>query len=264
MNEHLNKAQQALDKLHFLGREDSGALVDAPEPPREPTCTCAGKPWNPLQPFAHREDCPITGADCRGCKMPLLKTNRTMADGCPCNSARGVNHGLVPQQTCTCPTCDPSECGGSRYRVPALPRQSRPHIIDGEFQSDKYPTTPRGKVPLSIQDWAAQDLLWQYAQRRRSADAEFAEDLETALRTAGYEPPREAIYEDDESAAAEEQAEIERLRSELSVAQARVNEVCAAWQENIANSNSFFTHASPRLIVAMGALTAASDAKGDG
>ncbi len=60
------------------------------------------------------------------------------------------------------------------------------HLIDGQFQSDKYPTTPRGKVPLSVGDVTAQDLLWEYAQRRRSVDAEFADDLETALRAAGY------------------------------------------------------------------------------
>lgn len=54
------------------------------------------------------------------------------------------------------------------------------HLIDGEFQSDKYPTTPRGKVPLSSKDATAQDLLWEYAQRRRSVDAEFSADLETA------------------------------------------------------------------------------------
>jgi hypothetical protein len=60
------------------------------------------------------------------------------------------------------------------------------HIIDGEFQSDKYPTTPRGKVPLSVKDPTAQDLLWEYAQRRRSVDAEFAADLEAALRANGY------------------------------------------------------------------------------
>jgi hypothetical protein len=60
------------------------------------------------------------------------------------------------------------------------------HLIDGEFQSDKYPTTPRGKVPLSVKDATAQDLLWEYAQRRRAVDAEFAADLETALVTAGY------------------------------------------------------------------------------
>lgn len=62
------------------------------------------------------------------------------------------------------------------------------HLIDGEFQSDKYPTTPRGKVPLSVKDQTAQDLLWEYAQRRRVVDAEFSDDLETALRTAGYTP----------------------------------------------------------------------------
>ena len=62
------------------------------------------------------------------------------------------------------------------------------HLIDGEFQSDKYPTTPRGKVPLSVKDPTAQDLLWEYAQRRRSVDAEFSDDREPALRAAGYEP----------------------------------------------------------------------------
>lgn len=62
------------------------------------------------------------------------------------------------------------------------------HLIDGEFQSDKYPTTPRGKVPLSCKDPTAQDLLWTYAQRRRAVDAEFASDLEEALLLAGYTP----------------------------------------------------------------------------
>lgn len=60
------------------------------------------------------------------------------------------------------------------------------HLIDGEFQSDKYPTCPRGKVPLSVKDPTAQGLLWEYAQRRRAVDAEFSDDLETALRAAGY------------------------------------------------------------------------------
>ena len=63
------------------------------------------------------------------------------------------------------------------------------HIVDGEFQSDKYPTCPRGKVPLSVKDASAQDLLWEYAQRRRSVDAEFADDLEAALLAVGFERP---------------------------------------------------------------------------
>jgi hypothetical protein len=67
--------------------------------------------------------------------------------------------------------------------------ERRPHLIDGQFQSDKYPTTPRGKVPLSVKDATAQDLLWEYAQRRRAVDKEFADDLEEALRIAGYIKP---------------------------------------------------------------------------
>jgi hypothetical protein len=62
------------------------------------------------------------------------------------------------------------------------------HIVDGEFQSDKYPTCPRGKVPLSVRDPTAQDLLWKYAQRRRAIDSEFSDDLEAMLRAAGYDP----------------------------------------------------------------------------
>lgn len=69
-----------------------------------------------------------------------------------------------------------------------------PHIVDGEFQSDKYPTTPRGKVPLSVKDATAQDLLWSYAQRRRAVDAAFAGDLEIALKIAGYVPHASAPH----------------------------------------------------------------------
>ena len=62
------------------------------------------------------------------------------------------------------------------------------HIINGKFQSNKYPTCPAGKVPLSTTDPRAQDLLWEYAQRRREIDPEFSEDLEWALINSGYEP----------------------------------------------------------------------------
>jgi hypothetical protein len=65
------------------------------------------------------------------------------------------------------------------------------HLIAGRFQSDKFPTCPVGKVPLSTRDPLAQDLLWEYAQRRRVIDAEFSADLETALRLDGYVPADE-------------------------------------------------------------------------
>jgi hypothetical protein len=67
------------------------------------------------------------------------------------------------------------------------------HLIDGEFQSDKYPTTPRGKVPLSIKDPTAQDLLWEYADRHQPVDAEFSTDLRAALFAAGYHPADETV-----------------------------------------------------------------------
>lgn len=63
-------------------------------------------------------------------------------------------------------------------------------MVDGvmTFQSDKYPSCPAGKVPLSVTDKTAQDLLWEYAQRRRALDAEFSDDLEAVLRAHGYKP----------------------------------------------------------------------------
>jgi len=60
------------------------------------------------------------------------------------------------------------------------------HIVNGEFQSDKYPTCPAGKVPLSTKDPMAQDLLWEYAKRRRTIDSEFSDDLEWALKSKGF------------------------------------------------------------------------------
>ncbi|MDX2165715.1 MAG: hypothetical protein SF182_01570 [Deltaproteobacteria bacterium] len=69
------------------------------------------------------------------------------------------------------------------------------HLIDGQFQSDKYPTCPRGKVPLSVKDPVAQPHLWRYAQDWRRVDAEFSDDLETALKAAGYAPPAAASGE---------------------------------------------------------------------
>jgi hypothetical protein len=71
-------------------------------------------------------------------------------------------------------------------------KSKHPHIVNGEFQSDKYPTCPAGKVPLSTKDKTAQDLLWEYAQRRRTVDPEFSADLEICLLKHGSEPKRPA------------------------------------------------------------------------
>lgn len=62
------------------------------------------------------------------------------------------------------------------------------HLINGHFQSDKFPSTPSDLVPLSTYDKDAQDLLWLYADRHRTIDPEFSDDLQDALRLSGYEP----------------------------------------------------------------------------
>ena len=61
------------------------------------------------------------------------------------------------------------------------------HLINGEFQSDKYPTCPRGKVPLSTSDPMAQELLWIYSISRQEVDPEFSKALQQALINDGFD-----------------------------------------------------------------------------
>lgn len=74
------------------------------------------------------------------------------------------------------------------------------HLVDVDgvltFQSDKYPTCPAGKVPLSVKDPEAQLLLWRYAKLHQRLDAEFSADLETALINAGFERREEDLIGD--------------------------------------------------------------------
>lgn len=74
--------------------------------------------------------------------------------------------------------------------------EGRDHLTtSGTFQSDKYPTVPAGKVPLSVKDVTAQDLLAIYADRREAVDAEFSRDLREALTNAGYSGASRAALE---------------------------------------------------------------------
>ena len=56
------------------------------------------------------------------------------------------------------------------------------HLIDGEFQSDKYPWCKRGFVPLRLTDPDAPVALSAYAKFRRDIDPEFSADLVEAIR----------------------------------------------------------------------------------
>lgn len=73
------------------------------------------------------------------------------------------------------------------------------HLIDGEFQSDKFPGCPRGKVPVSTKDPLAQDLLWTVAGRYDFVDHEFAMDLRQALINHGFVPQAMAMARMTES-----------------------------------------------------------------
>ncbi len=56
------------------------------------------------------------------------------------------------------------------------------HLINGEFQSDKYWWCRRGFVPLKITDPNARRVLKLYADLRRSVDSGFSDDLLEAIK----------------------------------------------------------------------------------
>lgn len=56
------------------------------------------------------------------------------------------------------------------------------HIVNGQFQSDKYPWCKPGFVPLKLSDPTARKCLYDYAMLRRAVDKEFSEDLIRCLR----------------------------------------------------------------------------------
>lgn len=60
------------------------------------------------------EDVFAPPSSCRACGAALLPEQRRICDGCPCNSPRGINHGLVAKNTCTCVVCDPEQTGSTR------------------------------------------------------------------------------------------------------------------------------------------------------
>lgn len=62
---------------------------------------------------------------CRNCGSVLMPTNQVVADGCPCNSGRGINHGLVAATVCTCAVCDPAQTGSSRFTADAIARRGK-------------------------------------------------------------------------------------------------------------------------------------------
>lgn len=65
----------------------------------------------------------------------------------------------------------------------------------GQFQSDKYPTTPPDVVPLSITDPLARDLLYKYAERlRKKGVSSFASDLIFRLDNTHDQWVKERIY----------------------------------------------------------------------
>jgi len=79
---------------------------------------------------------------CRNCGHPLVLSNYRIADGCPCNSKRGVNHGLVPTLTCTCVKCDPEQTGSTRHAIPGVDA-CRCHAIIGTDPTRHFKECPK-------------------------------------------------------------------------------------------------------------------------
>lgn len=66
------------------------------------------------------------------------------------------------------------------------------HIVNGKWQSDRYPTAPPDTVPMLLTDPRWQDLIWEYAERWRKDDPEFTDELQAHLIRHGFRPPEGA------------------------------------------------------------------------
>jgi len=64
---------------------------------------------------------------------------------------------------------------------------SSSHIVDGQFQSDKYDWCPPGFVPLKITDPMAFGPLIAYAKERQKVDPQFSKDLLEAVMRASFD-----------------------------------------------------------------------------
>jgi len=62
----------------------------------------------------------------------------------------------------------------------------RPHLTQRGVFRDKYDWCKKGFLALKFTDPMAQDLIDEYAYRRREIDIEFTEDVFTALHNVGY------------------------------------------------------------------------------
>lgn len=82
---------------------------------------------------------------CRGCGRPLDPSATNIADGCPCNSPRGINHGLVPVNVCTCGRCDPAQTGSVRN-----PQSSPSSVSEGATAATCKESLPVGGATAAI------------------------------------------------------------------------------------------------------------------
>lgn len=81
---------------------------------------------------------------CRACGKELQAPDSGIADGCPCNAPRGVNHGLVPTHVCTCKQCDPAQTGAARPQCPYDEQQCEWPRCSGV--NPRCPSMPAGAV----------------------------------------------------------------------------------------------------------------------
>ena len=109
--------------------------------------------------------------NCRGCGKPLDPSIGRVADGCACNAPRGVNHGLVPTNICTCSVCDPAQTGSAR---------------DSDTSLFLIETLSAGGV------WGA--FTVEPFESRAAADAHLA-IIRQYLKSRGLEPERARVHE---------------------------------------------------------------------
>lgn len=108
-------------------------------------------------------DAKTTAAKCRGCGAPLLPENALADDGCPCNSARGLNWPPMP-----CAICRVDDCVKPAHRATTEEeRAADRRDCEGYLLPERGPLPKLAEYRLRL--LAERDALEVESARLRSA-----------------------------------------------------------------------------------------------
>lgn len=137
------------------------ALSNSPETDEQRASRILGDPMRRVE-MNTRDETPAHPV-CRGCNQPLKAENAWISDGCPCNNPRGINHGLVPKECCTCDECSPQHAASSD--VEQTYEQARADLTAAGISMTEF----NKRLHKMIDKW---ETHWRRNAEQRDAEAE--------------------------------------------------------------------------------------------